>query len=860
MDADACFRIGADMRKERTKRENTFRFMLVINCLLMAMVVVFFWSYVQNDRKTKIRQSLHVTQDKTSTLAQNFGSYLFSLEMVGRSYVTYIEDTGLSKEETIGYLQNWRNFYAEIALVEVETFRAECLYTDSARDKSADFSDKAWVTDLCERYDMLERDGFVISVTEPFADEETGQAVIAFYRPMHIREERYLLMFISNLADLQLGGMNVQGLDLDCGLLIDRNGNILMGEPEGITEQDGNNYYVFAENHSGEARGQEFYRLHQEQAAGYYTVPDVSGVEWMCIFNTVPMTEGWLYLYHVNVNEMLREADTVTLAIHMTLLMGAWLLLNIIVYYRFNLRLQKSLAIIEQKNEELAFANHAKTAFVSNISHEIRTPINAVLGMDEMILRECRDDAIRAYAIDIQNAGNVLLGLINDVLDFSKIESGKMEIVPVKYDMVSVIHEVCNLIEIKAKAKYLTLEVQVSPELPVGFYGDEVRLKQIAINLLTNAVKYTEKGTVTFSVEWERTSEDEAVIIVTVRDTGIGIKPEDMSRLFDEYGRVDELRNRAIEGTGLGLPIVRKLLEKMGSRLEVESVYGQGSVFSFRLRQQVVDWTPMGNFPEARRRLAEQTEEDTTAGFRVSRAKLLAVDDNRVNLTVVKGLLKRTGAQIDTARSGEECLRMAAENKYDLILLDHRMPGMDGIETIHRIRETEGPNQDTPVIALTANVVSGARELYIGEGFSDFLSKPINSNSLEKTILKYLPEECLEKSSEDSDRTEARREERAALSEEEALQEELLRDFVNEYPGTAEAIRNYLEAGDIKNYTVMVHGLKSSARYVGAMLLSEEARSLEEYGKAGDRMSIEEHTDKFLEHYRDIVRNMKKTL
>lgn len=847
------------MRKERTKHENAFRFMLVVNIVLAAAVVFFFWGYLRNDRKTKIEEALHVARDKTSTLAQNFGSYLFSLDMVGRSYITYIEDSGLSKEEAIEYLQNWRNFYVEIALVEVETFRAECMYADSAGDKTADFRDKAWAAELCEKYDMLARDGFVISVTDPFTDDETGQSMIAFYRPMLIKGERYLLMFISNLADLQMGGMNVQGLEMDRGLLIDRNGNILMGEPEGITEQDGNNYYSFVENHSGEARKEEFYRMHQEQDAGHYTVPDASGVEWLCIYNVVPMTEGWRYLYHVNVKEMLQESDTVTLAFCMTLFMGAWLLLDIIVYFRFNRKLQKSLVIIEQKNEELVFANRAKTAFVSNISHEIRTPINAVLGMDEMILRECRDNVIRGYAIDIQNAGNVLLGLINDVLDFSKIESGKMDIVPVKYDMVSVIHEVCNLIEIKARAKYLTLEVQVSPELPVGFYGDEVRLKQIAINLLTNAVKYTEKGTVTFSVECEKTSENEVVIIVTVRDTGIGIKPEDMSRLFDEYGRVDELRNRAIEGTGLGLPIVRKLLEKMGSRLEVESVYGQGSVFSFRLRQQVVDWTPMGEFHEARRRLTEQAE-DTTAVFRASRAKLLVVDDNQVNLTVVKGLLKRTGAQIDTARSGGECLRMAAENKYDLILLDHRMPGMDGIETIHRIRETEGLNQDTPVIALTANVVSGAREMYISEGFSDFLSKPINANRLEQTILKYLPEERLEKPSADSDGTEARRDESAALSEEEALQEELLRDFVNEYPGTAEAIRNYLEAGDIKNYTVMVHGLKSSARYVGAMLLSEEARSLEEYGKAGDRKSIEEHTDKFLEHYRDIVRNMKKTL
>lgn len=856
------------MRKEQRKRENAFRFMIVVNILLAVMVVVFFWNYVRNDRKSKIEQALHVAQDKTSTLAQNFGSYLFSLDMVGRSYIAYIENTGLSRGETIEYLQNWRNFYAEIALVEVETFQAECLYADSARNKVADFGDKKWVTELCGKYDALAREESVISVTEPFSDDETGQTMIAFYRPLHIRGERYLLMFLSNLADLQMGGMNVQGLDLNRGLLIDGNGSILMGEPEGITERDENNYYSFAEHHSGASYREEFYRLHREQEAGHYIVPGASGEEWMCIFARVPMTDGWRYLYHVNVNEMLREADTVTLAFGMTLFMGAWLLLDIIVYFHFNRRLRKSLVIIEQKNEELAAASRAKTAFVSNVSHEIRTPINAVLGMDEMILRECRDSTIRAYASDIQKAGKVLLGLINDVLDFSKIESGKVEIVPAEYDVASVIHEVCNLIELRAKAKDLTLEIQVAPDVPVRLVGDEIRLKQIVTNLLNNAVKYTEKGSVTLSVAWEKASEEDALIAVSVKDTGIGIKPEDLNRLFDEFKRVDELRNRAVEGTGLGLPIVRKLLEKMGSRLEVESVYGLGSVFSFRLRQQVADWTPMGDFREARRRLTEQAKEDGTAEFRAPRAKLLAVDDNQVNLTVVKGLLKRTEMQVDAARSGEECLRLAAGNKYDLILLDHRMPGMDGIETLHRIRGAEGPNQGVPVIALTANVVSGAREMYISEGFSDFLSKPINANSLEKTIRRYLPEDCLERipgAGEESDGAEVNGKgtdaaETAALSEDEALRQELLRDFVNEYPGTAGAIRAYLEAGDVKNYTVMVHGLKSSAGYVGAALLSEEARRLEEYGKAGDRKSIEEKTEKFLEHYRDVVRNVKKTL
>lgn len=402
------------------------------------------------------------------------------------------------------------------------------------------------------------------------------------------------------------------------------------------------------------------------------------------------------------------------------------------------------IAAVEEKNKELDNINKAKNVFISNMSHEIRTPINAVLGMDEMILRESSEEHIKQYAYNIRSAGKMLLSVINDILDYSKIEAGKMEIIPVEYSSNAMLDDICSIISIKVKEKNLRFNVNISEDIPSRLYGDELRIKQIIINILTNAVKYTEKGSVTFTVDCVQAEEEGMTgLRVKVEDTGIGMRKEDMSRLFTAFERLEEKRNRNIEGTGLGMSIVVRLLEQMNSRLDVDSVYGQGSTFSFVLLQKVIDSRPAGNFEAAKKKRLENEKPDEIPY--APSAKLLVVDDTSFNLTLVTHLLKRTGIKPDTAASGEECLKKASENHYDLILLDHVMPGMDGVETLDRLRKMGGRSADIPVIALTANVMSGARERYLNAGFSDFIEKPIVPSKLEAALVRYLPSELLEK-------------------------------------------------------------------------------------------------------------------
>lgn len=400
-------------------------------------------------------------------------------------------------------------------------------------------------------------------------------------------------------------------------------------------------------------------------------------------------------------------------------------------------------------------ANRAKSIFLTNMSHEIRTPLNAIMGMDELILRESESDVIKGYAGDIREAGQILLSIINDILDMSKIESGKLEIHPEEYDLNSLLYNVYTMISMKAEEAGLHFRIKIDETIPGRLYGDEIRLKQCMMNLLSNAVKYTKKGSVTFRVSGRRLSEDKLSLAVEVSDTGIGIKPADLNKIFDSFERVDYQKNRGVEGTGLGLNITRELVRMMGGRLEVESVYGEGSTFFFSIPQGV----PGGirNAPAAgsfvknikNRNPGGTKPHRFDCGFSAPDAKILIVDDNAVNISVVRGLLKKCGAQTDSALSGAECLAKVSQNHYDILLMDHMMPGMDGIETLKKIKRMKDCKcEGVPCIALTANAVAGSREQYLEKGFTDYLSKPIDIDELYRLIRKYLPKEkCLPQSS-----------------------------------------------------------------------------------------------------------------
>ena len=519
-------------------------------------------------------------------------------------------------------------------------------------------------------------------------------------------------------------------------------------------------------------------------------------------------------------------------------------------------------AFVDVASQELAeetkkakAANVAKSRFLSNMSHEIRTPINAIMGMNEMILREAIHPAIHEYAENIRSASESLLGLVNDILDFSKIEAGKMEILPVEYEISSVLNDLVNMVKTRAEKKGLELHVEASPELPTLLFGDEIRIKQVATNILTNAVKYTEKGSVTLRVSFEKAGGQSILLRFDVRDTGIGIKPEDLDKLYNAFERIEEARNRTIEGTGLGMNITKRLLELMGSRLEVESVYGEGSTFSFTVEQRVVNWSPIGNFEEAYRRTAVR-QQAYRESFTAPEAQVLIVDDTKMNLTVMRGLLKATKVQLDEAESGQEALALTEKKKYDVIFLDHRMPGMDGVETLVSLRmQLHGKNSDTPVVCLTANAVSGAREWYLERGFNDYLTKPVRGEQLEAMLLKYLPPERVTTSDAGASQSESDGALPAWLLSSEALGNVLdvkaglqfcgsaedylavLRVFQESAAENADEIQRLFEAKDWKNYTTKVHALKSSARAIGAAELSDRAARLED---AGNRLYVEE--------------------
>ena len=506
-----------------------------------------------------------------------------------------------------------------------------------------------------------------------------------------------------------------------------------------------------------------------------------------------------------------------------------------------------------------AAASQAKSAFLANMSHEIRTPINAVLGMNEMILRESTDKEILSYAANIKTAGSSLLSIVNDILDFSKIEAGKMELLPDNYEVSSMIIDLVNMTRERAQNKGLHYELNVSPDLPKTLYGDNVRIKQCILNLITNAIKYTKEGFIRFTIDYQKIDEENILLNIHIIDTGIGIKAEDMDKLFTPFERIEEEKNRTIEGSGLGISIVRRLLAMMNSELQVKSSYGKGSDFSFSIKQKVSDWTAVGDLNEAYEQSVEQMSHYKEK-LHAPKAHLLFVDDTAMNLDVIKGLLKNTGIKIDTVLSGKQALEAVKNNVYDIIFIDHRMPEMDGIETLHAMKEmTDNKSTGKPCIALTANAISGVKKMYLKEGFDDYLSKPVNPAKLEEMIKHYLPEEYLEniENTENSNKNIETEEDKTIEAQIQKLKNikeidvdsgirfcgspDLLLTTIAQYHSSinqkALELQNYFEAEDWHNYEIKVHALKSTSRLIGATKLSNLAEHLE---KSANQNRIDE--------------------
>lgn len=778
-----------------------------------------------------------------------------------------------------------------------------------------------------EGYDPKERDwykyaleaGGDVTIVPPYLDMQTGEIIISVTKLLNDGESVMAVDVTMNHIQETVQDINIKGHGY--GMVINNDGTIIAHKDH--TRNGRNCSEVFGDD--------AFLKAVKETRNGR-TEMVLDGFKYSIFVNEV--LDEWYTVVIVKNNDLLSEVR-----IQLIINVGVYLIIFFLItffYYMSYMNEQSASKMMEdlitgkQKQEYEAKvlklektaaddANKAKSRFLADMSHEIRTPINAVLGMNEMILRETDSESIREYAGNIRSSGRALLALINSILDFSKIEDGKMEIVPVDYSTVEMIHYLHASIAERAAAKSLILIVEVDPTLPKMLHGDDMRISQVIMNLLTNAVKYTKNGEVRLSVRNSGVTDEDLLLFVEVSDTGIGIKEEDMPRLFESFERLEKEKNRNIEGTGLGMSIVTKLLSMMGSKLDAESVYGEGSKFSFVINQKIVDETPIGDeYLKLSRGTTEGKNVQTYhESFRAPEGYILIVDDTKMNLKVAKNLLKKTLLQIDTALSGDEALALCLYKKYDVIFMDQRMPGMDGTETLHKLKEQfEGVNLDTPVICLTADAISGARDRYLAEGFSDYLTKPIESTELEKMLLTYLPKEKIKRGedevmefaangndektgrndtnkkdgtngdiidfypddqSENSGDTAVKFKDpsvskrfaelgidvNAGLTycqNDEEMYESVLAEYVSEKGEKLTNLSKYFAEENWKEYTVFVHSLKSSSKLIGATDLSKSAAALEAASNEGNSEYIKNNHEKTVAEYDRITTEISSIL
>lgn len=735
------------------------------------------------------------------------------------------------------------------------------------QDPSIDFRERDWYEGALSSDNMC--------YTVPYVDVDTGKYVVTVSVKVFDQNRKFvgvlaLDIFVEKLFDIT----EQQSLPKDSYLFIVDNEMGLVTHPNedfGYQKEEPRNLRKLELEEYG--RLADFIQQVQGKNT-YLTCKDYDGNN-RCFFVSQVDDCDWYVVAAISKKVIDESRDNMSKSTFIALIVC--LILGIILsLWATNTIIKK----LTEAQEEARAASEAKSRFLANMSHEIRTPINAVLGMDEILIRECKDESLMEYARNIQSAGQALLGVVNDILDFSKIESDRLDLVPGKYVLGELVGSCVNLIRIRVQEKALTFKVERDNYLPKILHGDEVRVRQIISNLLTNAVKYTKEGSITLFVGWKKLEGDNGKLIVRVKDTGIGIKKESIEDLFTSFRRLDEKKNRNIEGTGLGLSITKQLVELMGGEISVESEYGMGSEFIIEIPQKVIDPANTESL-DVGQKTQSNTEEIV---LHTKDARVLVVDDVPMNLQVVKGLLKNTGLEIDTAERGLQALELMKENTYDMVFLDHMMPELDGVETL-RILKEQYPDiyRKTPIIMLTANAVMGVEEEYKSEGFAGYLSKPVDRDSIYRCVLKHLSKaklmterevEILKKSEEEALVTEDRKDTSTAADDpfvvlqekiadydlEQALKycsgdKEFLIEMLKEYCRSAfdTKLAAPFSTKDVDAYRIAAHSMKSTSLAVGFTEISGEAKALEMATKESRWEYVEEHHEAVLEMYREAV-------
>ena len=724
------------------------RYIFIINILIVGLILFVILKYANDRAEESNFTSIASLEKMTTTTEQIIANYLEDEQHLCDIWSNYINrsaeaGTPMTVEEAISYIRKAKTS-PEISghLIYIDDGSMAGISTTASSTDTSDYSVKYSHINIFENLEISNVDG-VVNLTRAYTNPLNGVQSIAFLNNVKVLDDETgdmregLLLRVVPVSRLEQKLVFLKGEYENVEIsLIDWDGDYMI---HGKSLKNSNLFEYFKSYNP--MTTQEYNRVVDSirTETGSMHIRNSKDEDSVIAYAPLSNLDYWFIVAYIPAKELTanRSIDWILLVI---VSFGLVVLLhfNLAILLKFNRKLSVAAEAANQANE-------AKSYFLSTMSHDIRTPMNAILGMNEMILRDSREDKILSYSENIRIAGNTLLGIINDILDFSKIEAGKMEIINVEYNFASLLNDLVNMVQRKADEKGLSFRLEVDPNIPTLLQGDEIRIKQVITNILSNAVKYTKEGEVVFSISSSKCEDDPETVNlhVSVKDTGVGIKPEDLGRLFEAFERFEEKKNRNIEGTGLGMAIAQSFLNMMGSKLQVESEYGVGSDFSFDLKQKVMKWEPIGEFDTAVKQLMNNRELYRVK-FAAPKARILVVDDNEINLKVFVSLLGDTKMQIDTADSGDAGIALFKRNFYDVIFLDHMMPDKDGIETIKEMKEcNDTPNQKTPVICLTANAISGMRETYINAGFDDYLTKPIDTNKLESMLLTYLPQDLV---------------------------------------------------------------------------------------------------------------------